>query len=127
MNCFTDIVYRQWRFEKCSSNSLMIHVMNSNDFDPANPADLDYIWDLRYSLQWTDDTKKLFVKDIKQLLDSQSCGVNISDPSDIEILKKIFKTWRDMALAKKPTTSNIKNSILRDRYIKKHSITNVIC
>jgi hypothetical protein len=91
--------------------------MMSDDFDPAaNPADLDYIWNLWYSLQWTDEIKKRFLKDIKQLLYSKSCGVNISDPHDIEILKKIFRSWRDMALAKDPGTS-LKNSILRDRYL----------
>ena len=67
-------------------NVLMIHVMKSNDFYPAsNPAYLDYLWDLWYSLQWTDDTKKRFLKDIKQLLDSQSCGVEISNPKGIGI------------------------------------------
>ena len=78
-------------------NLFIAHIFSSDDFDPASPADVDYLWNVWYSLQWTEDTRKRFIKDIRQLLStdwSESSRINIPDPQNIETMKNIFNCWR---------------------------------
>ena len=78
-------------------NMLIAHIFSSDDFDPASPADIDYLWNVWYSLQWTEDTRKRFLKDIRKLLStdwSESSRINIPDSQNIEIMKNIFNCWR---------------------------------
>ena len=80
-------------------NFLMAHVMLSDSFDPSSPADLQYLWDLWYGLQWDDITRKRFVKDCKLLMER-----GLTNPSIIphgghfyRELSKILKSWLDTA------------------------------
>ena len=81
-------------------NVLLVFIMLSDDFDADNPSDIDYIWSVWYSLLWTEDVRKRFLKDVGQLLSHQwaeNGTINISDQESIDILKKILYSWQKMA------------------------------
>ena len=48
-------------------NILLVHIMLSNDFDPENSEDMDFIWDIWYSLQWTEGTRKRCIDNVDQI------------------------------------------------------------
>ena len=98
-------------------NFVIAHILVSEDFDPGSPADIDYLWNVWYSLQWTEDTRKRFLKDVQQLLSSdltEVSRINIPDTEGIEIIKDMLGSWREMASATLiPETAKY---ILEERY-----------
>ena len=99
-----------------AQNVLLLHIILSDDFDPAIESDLDYLWNVWYSLQWTEETRMSFVKDVGQLLSHQwpeNFEVNISDQQTI--LKKIFHSWRNIAFCEMPAVKM--ESSLKERFI----------
>ena len=59
-----------------AKNILLIYIMLSDDFDPDNHNDLQYLWDVWYSFKWSKTTRNRFVNDVKQLMAGgwKSCG-----------------------------------------------------
>ena len=80
-------------------NILIVHIVNSDGFDPTNPNDLQYIWDVWYSLQWNEVTKKRFIKDVKLVLAGQwaASRIIIQEPGDVEVLYKVCTFWMNTA------------------------------
>lgn len=89
----------------------MVYIMMSEEFDPANPADIDYLWSVWYSLQWADNTRKRFLKDLNHLLSSQtweaSSKIAFPDSASIRILEEIFMHWQNMASKRAPDANKI--------------------
>ena len=80
-------------------NILLVHIMLSNDFDPENSEDMDFIWDIWYSLQWTEGTRKRFIDNVDQLLSmpwTDGSKFIISDSQSIGIVQNILHFWLDM-------------------------------
>jgi len=48
-------------------DKLVTSIMLLADFDPANPTDMKYLWDVWFSAQWNEFTRQRFVKDMKNL------------------------------------------------------------
>ena len=80
-------------------NILLAHIIFSDHFDPSNPIDLQYLWDVWYGLQWNEATKKRFIKDVKQLLAGQwkNSRISFSNAENVEQFKKICNFWLDTA------------------------------
>ena len=88
------------------------YILLSDNFHPGNPTDFNYLWDVWYSLQWTEQTRTRFVEDIKKLSESIdqlwiSSKVNIPNQKDVQNLKHIFKKWLH-------TASNFPPKILKN-------------
>lgn len=100
-------------------NVLIAHIIFSNNFDPTKPDDIDYLWDVWYSLQWTEDTNKRFIKDVQELLFYQWTGhLRVNSACDVDILKPILKYWLVHASTKKNVVSaKHMNSIVSNRYL----------
>ena len=100
-------------------NVLMVYIMLSEEFDPENRADMDYLWSVWYSLQWTDTTRKRFLNDLKHLLSGQtwasSSKVTFPDSASLGILEKIFLHWQNMASKRAPDAYKVK-AVLSNRY-----------
>ena len=98
-------------------NFVIACILVSEDFDPGTPADVDYLWNVWYSLQWTEDTRKRFLKDVQQLLSAdwtEVSRINIPDTEGIEIIKDILNSWREISSATLiPETAKY---ILEERY-----------
>ena len=43
-------------------NFLLINILLDEDFDPDVESDIQYLWDVWYSTQWTETTRARFVK-----------------------------------------------------------------
>ena len=101
-------------------NVLMAHILLSDEFDPDNPAEVDYLWDVWYSLQWTENIRNRFLKDVRQILSSfhqwaeSGNRIKISDPQGVEIMMYTLKCWRDMASA--ALIQETAKSIIEKRY-----------
>jgi len=97
---------------------LIAHIIFSDNFDPAKPDDIDYLWDVWYSLQWIHDTSKRFVHDVPNLLFNQ-CGTGHLrvDSAGVDILHPIFKYWLVMVSTNKKNVISAKQmkSILSKR------------
>ena len=98
-------------------NILMVHIILSDGFDPANPTDMQYLWNVWYELQWNEATKNRFIKDVKQLLDGKwpACLINTLNPEDGKILKKMCRFGLEIA-ANITWDGNQINSVLSNRY-----------
>jgi len=95
-------------------NILIAHIILSDGFDPLNPTDLQYLWDVWYSLQWNEATKKRFIKDVKQLLAglwTNSQIIKIPDAKGVEQLKQICSFWLETA----------SNAIFREKVVGPNS------
>jgi hypothetical protein len=103
-------------------NILLAHIILADNFDPTDPRDLIYLWDVWYSLQWTEDTNKRFMKDVKDLLSRQWTENLKIDSAGLDFLNQILHHWLAVALGR--TSASVKNikSILSKRYIKLSSI-----
>ena len=89
-------------------NILMTNIILSNRFDPDNPNDVSYLWDVWYSLQWTECNRKRFIKDVKDLLTSQTWSDTYNiEPDSVEVLNNFLHHW--LAIANKKTNVPIKN------------------
>ena len=80
-------------------NILLVHIILSDDFDPENLNDIKYLWDVWYSLQWNNVTKKRFIKDVQQVLAGQWVNslISIPDPNGVQQLNDILRFWLDTA------------------------------
>jgi hypothetical protein len=98
------------------ARSVMIaHIILSDDFHPENSDDLQYLWDVAYSLQWNEHTKKRFIKNIKQLLAGQwSSKIILPASDDIECLKDFAREWLNKG-CNIPT--KCANGLVQERYI----------
>lgn len=77
-------------------NAVLVYIMLSNDFNPDDPTDVQYLWDVWYSFLWTGSTRKRFIKDVKQMLAipwETSATPIFLDNEDKRILKKILHFW----------------------------------
>jgi hypothetical protein len=74
-------------------NILITHTILSDNFNPSK--DMDYIWDLWYSLQWNNFTRQRFARDVKTLMDIQWEKIThiFLDANDVKELKGILATW----------------------------------
>ena len=97
-------------------NILIAHIMLSQDFDPENPTDIQYLWDVWYSLQLTESTRKRFVKNVKQLM--ATCQ---SNPTIVIPEAKYFKKMKVVFNCRLDAVCNIKpssvSSGLKERYL----------
>ena len=83
-----------------NSESLIArNIILSDGFNPLNPTDLHYLWDVWYHLQWNEATKKRFITDVKQLMAGQwtNSGIHISNPKEVEQLREICGVWLETA------------------------------
>ena len=77
-------------------NILLVHIMVAEDFHPDSPEDLQYLWDIWYSLQWSEKTRKRFVKDVKLLLAGPFHPIiKIPNTKYLKKMKMAFKSWLD--------------------------------
>jgi hypothetical protein len=97
-------------------NILMIHLVFSDGFNPANPTDLQYIWDVWYSLQWNEATKERFIKDVQQVMAGHwaASKIVILNPKDVGQLKKICRFWLDTLSSSMAVEDQV--AILENRY-----------
>jgi len=74
---------------------LVAYIMLSNDFNPANSTDMKYLWDIWFSAQWNESTRKRFVKDVTQLAEGKWAAypIKVPDSKNADALKVIFQEW----------------------------------
>ena len=74
---------------------LVAYIMLSNDFNLANPTDMKYLWDVWFSAQWNESTRKRFVKDVTQLAEGkwEAYPIKVLDSKNAHALKVIFQEW----------------------------------
>lgn len=78
---------------------MLVHIILSDDFDPENLNDIKYLWDVWYSLQWNNVTKKRIIKDVQRVLAGQWVNslISIPDPNGVQQLNDILRFWLDTA------------------------------
>ena len=87
-------------------NFLIAYIMLEEDFDPCQPEDLQYLWDVWYGYQWNDMTRRRFVKDLKSIMTHRrwdNSTLVFPQCKAFEHLKSIFKLWLDTACNMTPT------------------------
>ena len=74
---------------------LVAYIILSADFDPANPTDMKYLWDVWFSAQWNESTRQRFVKDVKNLTRGEwnILPIVVPDQESVDQLKIIFQEW----------------------------------
>ena len=83
-------------------NILLLKIICSQNFDPNNEGDINYIFNIWYNATWPDSTLKRFVEDTKSLLnDPLPEGITIPQTAHQEELREIWSLW----LTKVGTTS----------------------
>lgn len=45
----------------------MLKIVLNPEFNPENPDDLYFFWDVWYNTQWSEATKQRFVKEVSQI------------------------------------------------------------
>ena len=111
-----DFVYshEQRYTDTVARDILLAFTMLSDDFNPADQADMKYLWDVWFSVQWSESTRKRFVKDVKQLWEGKwSPTVLVPDPENVEKLKTVFKEWLKIACN---FPANILDKLARSMY-----------
>ena len=109
-------------------NILITHILLSNDFSSTNPTDLAYLWDVWYSaqactfcfkasrnsfinlkfifFQWSEATRRRFMKDVKELLGRQWNALDkkivVLDVNHVQKLKNVFNSWLEMSQSMTP-------------------------
>ena len=95
-------------------NILLTHILSTEDFDPENEKDVQYLWDVWYSFQWNETTTTRFLKDIDRILAHQYSKNIIISKKDFEKLKTIWSRW-------KVTASNMNfstiSALLKQRHL----------
>jgi len=66
-------------------NILLFHILFKPHFHSTDQTDLNFLWDVWYSLEWNENTKTRCVSELKELV----CG---SLPFNIKFLKKEDKS-----------------------------------
>ena len=86
-------------------NYLFIHVILSPEFDSSpGSTDFQYLWDLWYSFQWSEATRKLFVRDVRKLLANQMTNSSVI-PHGAQFnqrLQKVLRGWLNTACNMSP-------------------------
>lgn len=99
-------------------NILLAHIMLSETFDPSDPENIQYLWNLWYSFKWNASTKERFARDVNQLLtvkwhkqttDSRLVVL----PDNVRKLKKVLHSWLKFSSA--VTNSRINVNISQQR------------
>jgi hypothetical protein len=78
---------------------LFQNILLADAFDPTNPNDIQYLWDVYYSFQWNKQTKSRFIKDVRELKNgrlSVDDKIVISDPIIILELEQTCNLWLDL-------------------------------
>lgn len=78
---------------------LFLNILLADAFDPTNPNDIQYLWDVYYSFQWNKQTKSRFIKDVWELKNgrlSVDDKIVISDPIIILELEQTCNLWLDL-------------------------------
>lgn len=85
-------------------NLLITFIIVSDDFDPSLLRNINYLWDLWYSFQWGEFTRKRFAKDVKKLLiqNWNHPSIFLPDSKSFDHLKSILKDWLDKACSTTP-------------------------
>ena len=86
-------------------NYLFIHVILSPDFDSSpGSADFQYLWDLWYSFQWSEATRKRCVNDVRKLLANQMTNSSVIPHGDQfnQKLQKVLRSWLNTACNMSP-------------------------
>ena len=55
---------------------LVAYIMLSNDFNPANPTDMKYLWDVWFSAQWNESTRKRVAENISKFPNYHFGGIS---------------------------------------------------
>lgn len=76
-------------------NYLLVNIVLDRDFDPAVPSNIQYLWDVWHTTQWTETTRVRFLKDLKKLIACKRGDPTILFPlpNHHEALVDIFKVW----------------------------------
>ena len=78
-------------------NILLAHIMLSESFDPTNPVDIQYLWNVWYSFKWNSSTRKRVLRDINYLLTVKWHQATDSrlvvSPEDVSQFKKVLHSW----------------------------------
>ena len=86
-------------------NYLFIHVILSPEFDSSpGSTDFQYLWDLWYSFQWSEATRKRFVRDVRKLLANQMTNSSViphGAPFN-QKLQKVLRSWLNTACNMSP-------------------------
>ena len=87
-------------------NLLITCIIVSDDFDPSIPRNINYLWDLWYSCQWGEITRKRFIKDVTKLLIRHwnHLSIFLPDSKSFDHLKTILKDWLVQACTMTPRT-----------------------
>ena len=97
-------------------NILITQIITAEEFSPSNQHDIQYVWDVWYSGQWTDATAKRFLKDVDQLLTGQwktNSSIVIRD-ADVRTLEDIWSFWKTTVAG---MNVNSYSSILKQRCV----------
>ena len=79
-------------------NILLANIMLSDNFNPSEIDDMDYLWSLWYS-EWTDSTRLRFIEDVKKLFKQQWGQANenqhsiILDKDARQSLNSVLRSW----------------------------------
>ena len=81
-------------------NILLAHILLSDDFYASNLIDIQFLWDICYSLRWTEATRSRFVKNFEHLLTFQcntAAHIVIEAGFTVKLFERIFKAWLENA------------------------------
>ena len=101
-------------------NALLLKVCSAPEFDPNDPNDLNYLWNIWYNAEWPESTRQRFIKDAKEIVtDNIPSSICISNEKGRNSLKDICNRWSSSA-----TTVSKKQleSVRKERYVLKSSL-----
>ena len=79
-------------------NALLLKVCSAPEFDPNDPNDLNYLWNIWYNAEWPESTRQRFIKDAKEIVtDNISSSICISNEKGRNSLKEICNRWSSSA------------------------------
>ena len=94
-------------------NVLITHIISDSGFDPKDPNDLLYVFNIWYNAQWDLSTTQRFMNDLDQLISKQwPTNINIPYCQDLAELSTIWDCWKSKATQ---LDSEIFSNILKQR------------
>ena len=79
-------------------NALLLKVCSAPEFDPNDPNDLNYLWNIWYNAEWPESTRQRFIKVAKEIVtDNISSSICISNEKGRNSLKDICNRWSSSA------------------------------
>lgn len=113
----THLMSKDTNFLAC--HVLMLKIISAQDFNPENPADLNFLWDVRYNLDWPESTTKRFLILLKELLDGTlPTNVCIPQPSHLQSLWAVWSAWYSTASKSKSQSEFLLKKAQQERYSK---------